>query len=81
MAASDSIASVGTDDGALDDVLLYNYPIDAVANGQRYANVTGETVCVGPQKNDFNGDCKVDWRDLAVVAETWLHETNVYPAR
>jgi hypothetical protein len=58
----------GTDamgwDGLVDDVRIYNYAL----SGDEISQV----LCIDPPISDLNGDCKVDFKDLAIFVSEWL---------
>ena len=58
--------------GLLDDLKLYNYPLDAVAVATAYTDVAGGWVCTEYPAGDFNEDCIVDIVDLSTMATDWL---------
>ena len=59
-------------DGAIDDLKLYNYPMDALEVATEYTNVSGSWVCNTFPEFDFNNDCKVGLDDLAQIMNSWL---------
>jgi hypothetical protein len=64
--------------GALDDVRIYNYALDAAAVAQLYVDFVPDAfICLGNPEMDFSGpqgdpDCRVDLYDLAALARQWL---------
>ncbi len=60
--------------GALDEVRIYNYALDAEGVAQLYYDVTGESVCIKPYMSAYDVDhnCKVDLNDFAQLANAWL---------
>jgi N-acetylneuraminic acid mutarotase len=40
--------------------------------------IVPELICIEPRSADFNGNCKVDFKDFAVSADEWL-ECGLYP--
>jgi len=68
--------------GQIDEVKLYNYPLDEQTIAATYNSITGESVCVQSQrpdgKYDMNGDCVVDLADFADFVNGWL-ECGLYP--
>jgi|GEM_PF-3127082 len=60
--------------GAMDEVRVYNYELDAISIGQTYTDVTGQIVCADPPPAflDLYEDCVIDTRDLAVLVGEWL---------
>lgn len=71
--------------GGLDDVRIYNYPLDAASIAQLYVDfVPGASVCLANPAMDLDGpdgepDCKVNLYDLAQIARQWL-ACNLIPA-
>jgi hypothetical protein len=65
--------------GLIDDLKLYNYPLDAMTIALDYASVTGTEFCVENPDGDTNGDCVVDIGDLLEILESWL-QCNLYPS-
>lgn len=66
-------------DGALDDIQIYNYPLDALAIAYAFADVDGQgrSACVDPQDPilvayDVDGNCEVGLGDLMELAANWL---------
>ncbi len=70
--------------GLLDDVRMWNYPLDANAAALLYTDFNpGVEICVERPQFDLTGpedasDCKVDIYDFAAMAQQWL-ECNVAP--
>ncbi|MEN6309236.1 MAG: LamG-like jellyroll fold domain-containing protein [Anaerohalosphaeraceae bacterium] len=63
--------------GSIDDLRLYNYPLDAWGAADLYVTVTGESICVERPMMDISGplgepDCRVDLYDITKFAESWL---------
>jgi hypothetical protein len=66
--------------GAVDNLRVYNYEIDANAIAQEYVNATGISPCVDSSfvgsaynfDNTGSSYCKVDFADFAVFAQNWL---------
>ncbi|HPO68966.1 MAG TPA: immunoglobulin domain-containing protein [Anaerohalosphaeraceae bacterium] len=65
----------------LDEVEIYNYPLDAATIAQTYADITGKAVCPAPVAYDLDGDCIVDLGDFVKLASEWLLDTSVQPAQ
>ncbi|UCG56514.1 MAG: hypothetical protein JSU70_16825 [Phycisphaerales bacterium] len=63
--------SSGEWDGLIDDVRIYNYPLDADEILKR--------ISVEPPRGDLNNDCAVDSADLAVLAASWLIDCELDP--
>jgi hypothetical protein len=70
--------------GFIDDLRLYNYPLDAFEVAQLYVEVmTDEVICVGNPEYDITGpggepDCVIDINDLAAFLTQWL-DHGYYP--
>lgn len=58
--------------GSIDDVRVWNYPLDQLEIGGLYAKMTGEGVCVEYAPIDFDLDCQIDFDDIAIFASQWL---------
>jgi len=63
--------------GSIDDLRLYNYPLDAWEAADLYVTVMGGTICVERPAMDISGplgepDCMVDLHDIIKAAESWL---------
>ncbi|MBN2512949.1 MAG: hypothetical protein JXB18_08440 [Sedimentisphaerales bacterium] len=63
--------------GSIDDLRLYNYPLNAWEAADLYVAVMGGTICVEQPAMDISGplgepDCKVDLHDILKLAESWL---------
>jgi hypothetical protein len=56
--------------GLIDDVQIYNYPLDATEVAYLYALANGD-ICVEPPEYDLDDDCYVNFADLALFAEKW----------
>ncbi|MBN1124284.1 MAG: hypothetical protein JXA82_04695 [Sedimentisphaerales bacterium] len=67
--------------GLVDDVRLYNYPIEDVKVAQLYTDVMGGAVCVESLRPafDLDHDCEVTLTDFAILAENWA-VCNLVPA-
>ena len=59
-------------DGVLDDVRLYNIALDQGDVAALYEEVKGQPPCTTPLDGDLNGDCVVDLKDFATLAQDWL---------
>ncbi|AQQ09434.1 Immunoglobulin I-set domain protein [Sedimentisphaera cyanobacteriorum] len=68
--------------GVFDEIKMYNYALTTDQIAQEYYDITGESFCKDPYSEDlqfdFNGDCKVDLADFAMMAVDW-NESNLYP--
>lgn len=65
--------------GLLDDVRIWNYPLDILEIAQQYVDYyPSAEVCVEPLALDYNGNCMVDIGDFASIAAAWL-ECNMVP--
>ncbi|MBI9019399.1 MAG: hypothetical protein JEZ07_19290 [Phycisphaerae bacterium] len=65
--------------GDLDDMRIYNYPLDAFEVAQLFIDFVpdADPICASRPEFDFTGpegapDCKVDLYDFAEVAKEWL---------
>ena len=72
--------------GTIDDVRVYNYAVSDEEAAMLYIDVEGGQVCldksifvVDGKSLDFNDDCKIDLKDFAMFASSWM-ECNLYPA-
>ncbi len=69
--------------GQIDEVKLYNYPLDELTIAANYTGITGESVCIQSQRPDgrfdLNGDCVVDLADFVDFIQGWL-ECGLYPS-
>ena len=54
--------------GTIDDVRVWNYPIDQLELGELYATMTGEGVCVENVALDFDLDCQIEFDDFVIFA-------------
>ncbi|AQQ09509.1 Immunoglobulin I-set domain protein [Sedimentisphaera cyanobacteriorum] len=65
-------------EAVFDDVRIYNYAMSPEEIAGIYYDVSGEQICVEPNadnlKYDFNGDCTVDFDDLAALSIDWLND-------
>lgn len=65
--------------GQIDDARVYDYDLDAVEVAELYLlGRPGENICINPPAGDVNGDCRVDIKDLAEVAEAHM-DCNLVP--
>ncbi|AQT68499.1 hypothetical protein STSP2_01664 [Anaerohalosphaera lusitana] len=65
--------------GLIDDVKIYNYPLDNFEIAQQYTAVfTDVSICAEDPPYDFDGDCVIDLADFAIFAQSWL-ECNLVP--
>ena len=60
--------------GLIDEVKIWNYPLNPYAVAKLYTDVAGGTICVEPALllYDFDGSCRIDIGDIAVFASRWL---------
>lgn len=60
--------------GKVDDVRIYNYPVQPIDLAYLYHDVTGEDVCVQELKPEFdlNDDCVANLVDIAILASNWM---------
>ena len=63
--------------GALDDVRIYNYALDALEVAHLFTKDEG-TVCMGNPAHDLDGNCRVGLNDVALFAAEWL-KCNLVP--
>ena len=63
--------------GTIDDVRVWNYPIDQLELGGLYATMTGEGVCVENVALDFDLDCQIEFDDFVIFASRWLDSFRV----
>ncbi|OHB52253.1 MAG: hypothetical protein A2Y10_06190 [Planctomycetes bacterium GWF2_41_51] len=60
--------------GAIDEVRLYTSTLSAVEIGQLYA-AGNESICLDEYPvGDLNKDCEVNFKDIALMADNWLHD-------
>lgn len=65
--------------GLLDDVKIWNYPLDPITIADMYIAVfTDAEVCIENPAFDYNDNCMVDIDDFASIAAAWL-ECNMVP--
>ncbi|MBI9016779.1 MAG: discoidin domain-containing protein [Phycisphaerae bacterium] len=69
--------------GSIDDIMLFNYPLDAYGAAGIYTDVAGGSICITYPVLDTTGpdgerDCKVDILDFAAFAASWM-ECGRYP--
>jgi hypothetical protein len=64
--------------GKIDELKLYNYPLNAFEVQKIYSQDTGTPLCLNSVPNDLNGDCRVDLADFALLAANWL-KCNLVP--
>ncbi|MBN2064065.1 MAG: immunoglobulin domain-containing protein, partial [Sedimentisphaerales bacterium] len=81
-AAETRIGSLQTDIkyvvAQIDELEIYNYPLDSLTVAKNYTAVTGKKVCYVRPEFDLNNDCQVNIGDLAKVAQDWL-ECGIVP--
>lgn len=59
--------------GLLDDVRIWNYPIDKFKIADLYLEFNpGQSLCVQALEHDLDDDCMVTLNDIMVLAENWL---------
>ncbi|MGE4285649.1 MAG: LamG-like jellyroll fold domain-containing protein, partial [Phycisphaerae bacterium] len=58
--------------GKMDEVVIYNYALDALDIALDYADMMDTDVCVYPPVNDLDNDCKVTISDFSLIAVEWL---------
>ena len=67
--------------GLIDDLRLYNYPLDLYEAAVLYTDVVGGGVCMEPisvAEGDINQDCKIDISDLSEVIAQWMDSNRFY---
>ena len=68
-------------EGAIDDMLVYNYDLSAENVVDLFYAETGTPKCIyGSPSGDFDGNCVVDLFDFATVAGSWL-DHGYYPVQ
>ena len=60
---SGNLLIIGAWNGLIDDVRIYNYALSS--------REIHRLVCTEPPPGDVNGDCRVDFIDLAILASNW----------
>ncbi len=72
-AADRTIPTVGYA-GGMDDLRVFNYPLDKFEIAQLYYETSGIGLCINEYASsfDFNGDCRVDMEDFVLFAAEWL---------
>lgn len=72
-----------TGDIAIDELRMYSYPITTVEIAQNYLGIAGgDWICnneLYDLQYDFDGNCRIDLADIAMVAATWLDNYRIYP--
>ena len=58
--------------GALDDVRIYNYALDALEIAHLYTDGADVTLCMGNPAHDLDGNCRVGLNDVALFAAEWM---------
>jgi hypothetical protein len=58
--------------GQIDEVKLYNYPLEGMAVAAEYTALSGKSICYARPIYDFDQDCQVTIADFAIFASTWL---------
>jgi hypothetical protein len=64
--------------GAIDDIRIYNYAMDALEVALLTAETTGKSICLTRPEFDLNGDCRATLEDFALMAASWM-ECNRVP--
>jgi len=64
-------------DGIIDDLRLYNYPLEPTKVAEIYSDVMGSFCAVKPEL-DYDDNCIVDLGDFAEFASKWL-ECGLFP--
>ena len=79
LGAETVFAELAVYEGLLDKVSIYSYALSQIDVAVLYTGVmTGEKICIGLPENDFNGDCRVDLLDFAMLSTGWM-ECNLVP--
>ncbi len=65
--------------GLIDDIRIYNYPLDNVEVARLYREVYDIPLCIEEPQLDWNHDCRVDIDDLMVLVGAWLN-CNLFPS-
>ena len=70
-----SLGGASSLDGLMDDVRIWNYPLDHITIGVEYTDMVGGTVCIDDVglEYDYDGNCIVDLADFATFAASWLN--------
>lgn len=58
--------------GLLDDVRIWNYPLDKYEIADLYLEFKDGPVCIESIEYDFDADCVMNINDIMVLAENWL---------
>ncbi|MBN1817579.1 MAG: discoidin domain-containing protein [Sedimentisphaerales bacterium] len=58
--------------GRIDDLRIYNYPLDDIDIALLNYEATGIPVCVTKPEMDLNGDCRTTLEDVAILAANWM---------
>jgi hypothetical protein len=64
--------------GYIDDVRIYNYALEPWEVAVLYVDMTGKSACLGYPAYDFDKDCVVGIKDLAILVGEWL-QCNIVP--
>ncbi len=65
--------------GALDDVRIYNYALDALEVAHLYTDGDPSlSVCMGNPAHDLDGNCRLGLNDVALFAAEWM-KCNLVP--
>jgi hypothetical protein len=64
--------------GLIDDLRLYNYPMDIIDVATLIYDATGEDVCIEELVYDLTGDCRVNIDDIVEFITTWM-DCNLVP--
>ena len=68
-------------EGAIDDMLVFNYDLSAEDVVDLFYAETGTSKCIyGNPAGDLDGDCEVNLFDLSILAGEWL-ENGYYPVK
>jgi hypothetical protein len=77
--AYDASYQHGVFNGSIDDFRLYNYALSPQEVGQLWILGGGTSGCTRALSQDFNGDCRVDLKDFATLATSWMDSSLITP--
>ena len=79
LGAGTVLGDTSTYEGLLDKMSIYSYALSPIEIAVLYTDVmTGESICMEQPEHDYNGDCRVDLLDFAMLSTGWL-ECNLVP--
>ncbi len=74
----EDVATTGWD-GLIDDVRIYDFPLDTLEIAVLYTDVmTDDSICLGGDPLDLDGDCRIGVSDLALFVAEYL-DCNIVP--